>query len=133
MPIIALMIEACQMENSVQQQYLHLDRRGMTKIRGISAGNFGGNGDLACEGPFSISGGNGVCRERENVCRPVLLSKSQVERTHFGVAGQQDIYISRQPDCALGMKHKAAKRHCAQSLNPVLEDDHCGNLSVAPK
>src|SRR5215471_10083418 len=116
------MIEACQMENSVQHQYLHLDRRGMTKMGGVSAGNFGGNGDLACEGAFSVSGGNRVCGKGEDVCGLVLLSKSPVERTHFGVVGQQDIYISRQPDCAPGPKHKAAKRLCAQSLNFVLED-----------
>lgn len=47
--IIALMIEARQMQNSVEGEDFHFHRGGVAIPEGIVSGDVGGNRDLACE------------------------------------------------------------------------------------
>jgi len=47
--IIALMVEARQMEDSVENKNLHLQGAGMAEAAGVIEGNIGRDRDLSCE------------------------------------------------------------------------------------
>lgn len=64
--IIALVIEARQMKNSMQRENLHLLRRGMPKLQRILHGNFGADRNIASGHALSSWSGGERCSGGES-------------------------------------------------------------------
>jgi hypothetical protein len=107
--IIALVIEARQMQDAVQRQNFHLVCHRMTQAPGVLPGNvrrdryFPGNA-------FALSSCRRRGGKRQYVRGFVCSPESLVQRPQLGTAGDQDIHRATQPNRAPRPQYKSFER-----------------------
>ena len=121
--IIALVIEARQMQDSMQRQNFHLVGNRVAQARGVFPGDVRGNCHISGNAPGLIS--FHLRRWKRQYIRGLVgSSESPVKSTHFRTVRHQYIHRAPQLDRAPRPQHKAFERCCAQTHDSSSEDDH---------
>lgn len=119
------MVEACQVENSMQRQDLHFLSHRVPETPSILHRNVGGNGDLTNEsGRLAGSYWNRERWKRQHVGRLILTAKPAIQRAHGRTTRYQNIHCTVHPDRTPRLQHKAFERLRAQSWNFLVQNNH---------
>src|ERR1019366_2575088 len=120
--MVALVIEARQVQDAMQRQNLHLIRHRVAQARRIFPGDVRGNCHISGNGPclaaFSLRR-----RKRQNVGGFVGSAESPVQSTQLGTVRHQHIHRFTQTDQPPRPQHKTFERGPAQPSDSLSKDN----------
>jgi len=125
--VVALMVVAAQMENSVQDKNFNFYAGVVPESTRILGGDFGGDGDVTGKAFIGIGRGG----ERKHVRRLIFSAEAAVQGFHLGVRGDEHIDRTVQAGGSACAGDEANERQFGQSDNGLLENYQVTSVAKA--
>ena len=130
LPMIALMVEARQMQNSMQRQNLHFVRGRVSQLRRALLRHVCGNRNLACQSQRSGCPRR-IRRKRQNIRLFVLPTKLTIQGSHFRAAGHKQVDRALESGSPARAKQKSLQPRFTQTCDRLLQDNQLASASSA--
>src|SRR5271165_71789 len=134
--IVALVVESCQMKNSMQHKNFDLLSWGVPELRSIARCDVSTNRDIACRQRFRRIGANGGWKrrgKRKHVRRFIVPAEIAVQRPHSFTVADQHVHTSAQtcrPSCP---NDEPCERIFAQAWHFFLQNHQLRRRSITPE
>ena len=106
---VGLVVEACEVEEAVEEEDAEFGLKRVTEAGGLSSGGFEGDGEVA--GVLVGGGKAGLGRggEAENVGGHVFSAIGAIETLQLGIGGEQDVHGADKTDGGAGAVEEAGE------------------------